>query len=162
MRRTVWITTLMLLLAANVSVFGGEGQDETAQGKPERIVLPAHIRASLGPTHPLLWMAPPEPVKRPKLLPILYTSLAVLHGADLATTATILERGGVERNPLMRPVVGNTASSIAVKAATSAVAIYFAEKAWRKSKVAAIVTMLAVNGLTAAVVAHNARVIAQR
>ena len=32
MRRTVWITTLMLLLAANVSVFGGEGQDETAQG----------------------------------------------------------------------------------------------------------------------------------
>ena len=89
--------------------------------------------------------------------PDLYTSLAVLHGADLATTATILERGGVERNPLMRPVVGNTASSIAVKAATSAVAIYFAEKAWRKSKVAAIVTMLAVNGLTAAVVATRAR-----
>jgi hypothetical protein len=46
---------------------------------------------------------------------------------------------------------------LAVKAVSTAASIYFAERAWKKNRKGAIVLMAAINGVTAAVVAHNLR-----
>jgi hypothetical protein len=51
---------------------------------------------------------------------------------------------------------GNTAAAIGIKAATGAATIYFAERAWKKNRVGAIVLMAALNGATAAIAARNA------
>jgi hypothetical protein len=58
-------------------------------------------------------------------------------------------------NPLLEH--GGDARTIAVKAVAGAGTIFFAERAWKKNKVGAIVMMAALNGATAAIVARNAR-----
>jgi hypothetical protein len=45
----------------------------------------------------------------------------------------------------------------AVKAASTAASIYFAERAWKKNRRGTIVLMAIVNGAAAAVVARNLR-----
>jgi hypothetical protein len=45
-----------------------------------------------------------------------------------------------------------------VKAGAAAGTIYFAEKLWRRNRVGAVAMMVVVNGVTAAVVAHNYKV----
>ena len=46
---------------------------------------------------------------------------------------------------------------LGLKLATTASTIFFAERAWRKNRVAAVVMMTAINGATAAVAMHNMR-----
>ena len=50
---------------------------------------------------------------------------------------------------------------LTVKAATAGVTIYTVEKLWRRNRIAAIATMLAVNSAYAAIAAHNYRVATQ-
>jgi hypothetical protein len=57
----------------------------------------------------------------------------------------------------MRPLSGNPAATIAVKAAASAGAIYLSERLWKKNRAAAVIAMIAANGLTGYVVSHNLR-----
>ena len=94
--------------------------------------------------------------QRPRALTILYGSYATLQVMDVVSTRRAIGSGAQESNPLMG--AGGTAQVIAIKAAGSAASIYFAERMWKKNRVAAIVTMAAVNGISAAVVAHNARI----
>jgi hypothetical protein len=49
------------------------------------------------------------------------------------------------------------ATTIAMKAASSVGTVYIAEKMWKKHRAGAIVLMAAMNGVSAAVVAHNNR-----
>ena len=77
---------------------------------------------------------------------------------DIYSTRTALKNGGRELNPLMKPVAGNSGTMIAVKAASTVSTIYFAEKLWRQNRVAAVVVVAAINGATAAISMHNARV----
>lgn len=93
--------------------------------------------------------------QRPHALTILYSSYAALQVMDVVSTRKAIGSGAQESNPLMGS--GQTAQVIALKAAGSAASIYFAERMWKKNRVAAIVTMAAVNGISAAVVAHNVR-----
>jgi hypothetical protein len=95
-----------------------------------------------------------RPLQRPAALPALYASYVGLQAMDLYTTRKALAAGATESNPMMRS--GNTGAAIAIKAATGAATIYFAERAWKKNRVGAIVLMAALNGVTAAVVARNA------
>ncbi|MGE3188105.1 MAG: DUF5658 family protein [Vicinamibacterales bacterium] len=98
--------------------------------------------------------------RRPKPLPALYASLAALNALDALTTARGLQHGAVEANPLMKGVVGNTPAMFAVKAASTAVSIWMAERLWKKrNRAAAIATMVAVNAVTGIVVMHNQAVI---
>jgi hypothetical protein len=60
-------------------------------------------------------------------------------------------------NPLVAPTAGSPGVSLAIKAGTTATTIYFAEKLWKRNRAAAIVTMVAVNAGTAAIVARNLR-----
>lgn len=98
---------------------------------------------------------------RPALLPALYAATVALQALDAHSTITGLRRGAVEANPLMSGIAGNSTALLAVKASAAAGTIYFAEKLWKRNRVAAVVLMAAVNGVTAAVVAHNYKVAAR-
>lgn len=90
---------------------------------------------------------------RPVALTVLYGTFAALQTADILSTHQAIQSGAREANPVMS---GGTAGMIAVKAAGTAAGIYFAERLWKKNRLAAIMTMVAANGVTAAIVAHNA------
>lgn len=95
---------------------------------------------------------------RPRALPVLYVTLGVVQAADLYTTAAGLKRGAAEANPLIVQASGNRSAMLAVKIASSAGTIAFAERVWKKNRAAAVALMIGVNGATAAIAAHNARV----
>jgi len=92
--------------------------------------------------------------KRPLALSVLYGSYATLQVLDIVSTRQVIAAGGYEANPLMRS--GQLPRMIAVKAASAGLSIYLAERMWKKNRAGAIATMALANGLTAAIVAHNA------
>jgi hypothetical protein len=95
--------------------------------------------------------------KRPAILPALYASLGVMQAWDIYSTSAAMKAGAREANPAAAPFAGNAGSLIALKATTTASTIFFAERMWKKNKVAAIVMLTAINGATAAVSIHNMR-----
>ena len=95
--------------------------------------------------------------QRPQLLTGLYAASVALHAYDAYSTLSGLRAGAVELNPVMKPVVGNPALFMTMKAAVAATTILSAEKLWRKGqRKQAIVLMIVSNGLMAFVDAHNA------
>jgi hypothetical protein len=67
--------------------------------------------------------------------------------------------GATEANPAVAGIASNASAMWAVKAGVTMVSIYAAERLWRQHRRAeAIVTMVAVNGMMAAVATHNASV----
>jgi hypothetical protein len=93
--------------------------------------------------------------KRPDGLPGLYATFGVLQGLDVYSTMRAVNAGAVEANPIMKAAAGNTGAAIAVKAASTAAAIFFTERAWKKNRKGAVVLMAAINCVTAIVVRHN-------
>jgi Domain of unknown function (DUF5658) len=125
----------------------------TAAAVEEATSTPTFVRASLGAE---------LPSGRPVLLPALYVSQAALQVMDATSTFKALDLGGREANPLMQGVVKNRTAMMAVKAGVAASTIWMSEKMWRRgNRVGAIVTMVAANAVTAAVVAHNYQVVRQ-
>ena len=102
-----------------------------------------------------------ETMTRPAILPTLYTSLAALQIYDGYSTLQGRQRGVAEANPTMQWMADNPAGFWTIKAATTTASIVIAERLWKRSKVGAIVTMAAVNGISAMVAAHNAAVLRQ-
>lgn len=97
--------------------------------------------------------------RRPPALVPMYVSLAALNALDFATTSRALSSGaGQESNPLMKPIVGNRAAFLAVKAGSAVGTIWMTERLRKRHPRAAVVLMAATNGLLTAVVAHNMRV----
>lgn len=96
--------------------------------------------------------------RRPSLLPALYAANIALQALDAHSTMTAIGAGAREANPVMQGVVGNRTALLAVKAGAAAGTIYFAEKLWRRNPVGAVVMMAVVNGVSAAIVAHNYQV----
>lgn len=82
----------------------------------------------------------------------LFGSYAVLQGLDIYSTSVALRRGAREANPLMRTSVGQ---AVAFKAAMNLTTYYVVNKMSRNNRKGAIVTMVILNGVTAAVVANN-------
>jgi len=94
--------------------------------------------------------------ERPTALLHLYGSLIALQGLDIHSTRRGLVSGaGRELNPVMQPVVQNSAAFIAVKASATAGVIWASEKMWKKNRKAAVIFTALVNTGMAAVVAHN-------
>lgn len=102
------------------------------------------------------WMID-TPERRPAALPAMYAALAGLQAVDIYSTRRAVSLGAREANPLMKKASGNSGVMLAVKAASTAGAIYFAERAWKKNKKGAVILMAVVNGATAAIVARNLR-----
>jgi hypothetical protein len=89
------------------------------------------------------------------LLVPLYVSFAALQALDVQSTSAALDRGGREANPVMAGVVGSPVAFVALKAATGAAVIYASERMRRRSRIGALVTMAALNGLYATIVMRN-------
>lgn len=84
----------------------------------------------------------------------LFVSYAAVQGLDMASTMTARNRGAVEANPIMQ---GSYAKGMAVKAGLGAVTMLAVRQIEKKSKKTAVITMIAANVATAAVVANNMR-----
>lgn len=78
-----------------------------------------------------------------------------LHALDAHSTHRALNAGGSESNPLVRGLVESPIGVVAVKAGSSAVVIYAAEKMWKHNRVAAVIMIVGINTAYAAIVAHN-------
>jgi hypothetical protein len=93
-----------------------------------------------------------DPGPRPKALLGLYASLGVLTSLDLISTHKALANGAVEANPALPSGAG---MQLMVKTLTTVSTIAVVEQMWKRNKMAAIVTMIAANGLLAAVSLNN-------
>jgi hypothetical protein len=97
---------------------------------------------------------------RPSALMPLYVSLAALQITDGVATTWGVNHGRVESNPAFQPFANNPPALWAVKAGTTAGAIYLTEHLWRHGhKGEAIATMVVSNGILVAVTARNASVL---
>ena len=83
---------------------------------------------------------------------VLFGSFFALQGADVYSTAVARRAGAREINPVME---GNLGQVMAVKAVTGLTTYYAVTRMAKTNKKAAIVTLAILNGVTAAVVAHN-------
>ena len=85
----------------------------------------------------------------------LFATYGVVQGLDMVSTIKARNRGAVEANPAMQ---GSYGKGMAMKAAMGAVSVLAVRAIEKKSKKAAIITMIALNVGTAAVIANNLRV----
>jgi hypothetical protein len=92
------------------------------------------------------------------LMTSLYASTAVMQALDVHSTMRALDRGAVEANPLMTGVTGNKAAFMALKAGVAVSTVVAASHMSKRNKVAAILTLVAINSAYAVVVHHNYRV----
>ena len=113
------------------------------------MVLP-HLVARAAPPPPAL----PEP-RRPVALPPLYVMFASLQVLDFHSTRSAMARGYEESNPVLRPVADNRGALLLVKVGATAATIVAVEKLWKRNRVAAVATMVAVNTGYAIIVANN-------
>jgi hypothetical protein len=102
--------------------------------------------------------AAPQQPKRPAILAPLWGAYAGLQALDVHSTRRAIGSGsGREANPLLGAAAQSSASLIAIKAASTAGVIYGTGKLWKKNRTLAVLTMVAINGATAAIVARNYR-----
>jgi hypothetical protein len=100
---------------------------------------------------------PATPQRRPAALPPLYIMFASLQVLDTDSTRDAISRGYDESNPVLKNVAGNDAGMILVKVGATAATIFAVEKLWRRNRVAAVATMIAVNTGYTVIVASNYR-----
>lgn len=152
MTRTIATAALLSLTLSALPAFAAaaaadEAAPAAAAAAPApAIAVPARISQSLN---------------RPAFLPALYASYAALQAFDVYSTRQALGRGAREVNPLMREVVGNPGAFVALKAGLAVGTILAADRLWKTNKPAAIVVMLASNGVAALVAARNTRTLRQ-
>ena len=96
-------------------------------------------------------------IGRPRALGIMYGTLGALQALDVYSTYRSLQAGGTEINPVVKQATSSPAAVIAIKAASTAASVYFAEKTLKSNRKGAVILMAVVNGVTAAVVANNFR-----
>lgn len=122
------------------------------------VLFPATPIAKIAATEANVGRSDFSGIRRPSLLPALYATTIALQALDAHSTMTAIGRGATEANPMMRGVAGNRGALLAVKAGAAATTIILAEKMWRRNRVAAIAMMAVINGVSAAIVAHNYQV----
>lgn len=141
MFRTLTASALAALLLATVSV-GVATAEERPTGAvvaPNAVVAKAWAKEAGGSS---------------AALKTLFVTYGVVQGLDMASTMQARNRGAIEANPAMQ---GSYGKGMAVKAALGAVSFLAVRAIEKKSKKAAIITMIAMNVGTAAVVANNLR-----
>jgi hypothetical protein len=139
-RRCLAALLSMCLVAASASAADNETSADEADGT--RVVMGAQRVYARG-----------------SMLPMLYGTLAGLQAYDGWSTVRSTRLGATEANSVLGGMASNTGAMFAVKAGATMASIYFAERLWRQHhRVNAIVAMVAVNGMMAAVAAHNASV----
>lgn len=100
------------------------------------------------------WATDDTPKSSSAAVKALYGSYGALQGLDMYSTFVARQRGAVEANPLMNTGFTRAAAFKALMGASTLMTVKAIEK---KSKKAAIITMIALNSVTAVVVANNVR-----
>ena len=106
---------------------------------------------------------PPEMRRDPRraVLSSLHLATGVVQGYDGFLTLRVLRAGGIETNPLIKPMATNKGAMMAVKAAAAVSTVIGAESLWRNDhKIGAIVASVVANGAMVMVARHNAKVLA--
>ena len=143
--KTFVAALLLVGLSATVTVHAAEREDD-AQLLGAPVQAPRSMTAAHVPQ-----------AKRPAIIPALYVTLGAVQAWDAFATNAALKAGAREANPTVAPFASNPGALIGAKAAATAGTIFFAERLWKKNKVAAVVMLAAINGATAAVSMHNMR-----
>lgn len=157
MFRTAAVAFLSLSLSS-LPVFADDHDDEGSIGtaSAESVAAGARVAGDVD------WSMKPVHVggmKRPAALAGLYVSFAGLQVYDAMSTARGLKQGAREANPLMQGAVNHSALFFSIKAATTALPMFMAEKMWKRNKVGAVVMMAVANSVAVTVAANNARVL---
>ena len=150
-RRIATLTLAILFMGGLHTRAAGQDIDTPGAGAAPIAGAIARVAKDAEPTV-TLWTLSQTP-KRPGLLPVLYGTYASLQVMDIVSTQKAVAAGAREANPLMQQ--GGMGTAIAVKAASAVGMVFASEKMWKKHRVGAIVLMAAVNGVSAAVIAHN-------
>ena len=103
----------------------------------------------------------PDRDPRRAVLSSLYAVTGVVQSYDGILTMRVLRAGGVEANPLMKPVTRSEGTMLGVKIAAAVATVIGTETLWQDNhRVAAIVTGLVANSAMAMIARHNAHVLA--
>ncbi len=138
MFRSLSASLVAALVLSTVPVAAAERPD-TEPVAPNSVVAAAWAKEQGGPS---------------AAIRTLYATYGVVQGLDMVSTVVARNRGAVEANPAMQ---GSYARGVAVKAAMGAVTLLAVRAIEKKNKKAAVITMIAANVATAAVVANNIR-----
>ena len=141
MRSVARIVVITLVLTPAAPVYASDKGDSQLAA-PSKAVAEAWAREAVRRT------APSQAVTA------LQISYAGLQTADMWTTITARNNGAREVNPLMD---GSYTKGIAFKAVMTASTILATRAIGKKNKKAGVMTMVVLNGMTAAVVANNMR-----
>jgi hypothetical protein len=95
--------------------------------------------------------------ERPAALVPLYLTFAGLQAVDVHSTLQALDNGARESNPMVRSAMGHPAGMFVLKSGTAVGVVFLTERLWRRNRVAAVVTMIALNSAYATIAAHNYR-----
>jgi hypothetical protein len=95
------------------------------------------------------------------LMVSLYATTATMQALDVHSTLRALDRGALEANPIMGRLVHNRPAFIATKAAVATGTILVARQVAKRNKIAAAVTLIAINSAYAYVAHHNYKVARQ-
>jgi len=152
------------LVAAFAFVFTGLVVVSPA-GAQERVQLDLSVGIAPGTAVPPVVLAAGQvPVRfgnearRPgpsALMTSLYASTAVMQALDVHSTLLALDRGAVEANPLMSGATRNRAAFVALKAGVALSTVMAAKNMSKRNKVAAVLTLVAINSAYAMIVNHN-------
>ena len=148
------LAVTLMLLAGSATAAAASETGATAKNPAPLAEAIANAAKTADASTMNLWTSAQSP-RRPVALSALYGTYGTLQALDVVSTRRAIAAGARERNPLMQN--GSLGAMIAVKAAAGASTIYFAERMWKKNRVGAVIVMAALNGATAAVVAHNQR-----
>lgn len=109
---------------------------------------------------PTVYPRPRDP--RRAVLSSLDLATGVVQGYDGFLTLRVVRAGGIETNPLVKPVVGSQGAMMAVKVAAAVSTVIGVESLWRRDhRVGAIVASVIANSAMAMVAHHNAKVLAR-
>lgn len=109
---------------------------------------------------PAVYPRPRDP--RRALLSSLDLATGVVQGYDGFLTLRVVRAGGIETNPLVKPVVGNQGAMLAVKVAAAVSTVIGVESLWKRDhRASAIVASVIANSAMAMVAHHNAKVLAR-
>jgi hypothetical protein len=149
---------LSLSLAADVRAQETTPGLDAATSASTFSFLPAPAVASAAQIQRALQPRAPRQPGSSALLNSLYVSTVAMQALDMHSTLSAFRAGGVEANPLMQGVTTNRAAFLAVKAGVAASTVLATRQLAKRNKVAAIVTLVAINSAYAFVVNHNYKI----
>lgn len=92
------------------------------------------------------------------LMSALYASTFTMQALDVHSTLRAFGAGAVEANPLMTDVTKNKIAFMALKAGIATSTVLAAHNMARRNKLAAVMTLVAINSAYAMIIDHNYRV----